>query len=71
MFFTSAMEMLHVGRDETKHEGHEFMEDLPRTLAAFWGNQLERIKQDVEGQVNRASTREGVMGTSGPIPAGQ
>jgi hypothetical protein len=44
-------------RDLSKHMCHELEQDLPRTLSAFWSNQLERIKQRVEIQLERTSIR--------------
>jgi hypothetical protein len=43
-------------KGEPRNDCHEQPQDIARTLAAFWGNQLERIKQRVEKQVSRAST---------------
>jgi hypothetical protein len=41
--------------NERKRECDQHAQGMPETLAAFWGNQLERLKRRVEGQVSRTS----------------
>ncbi len=43
-------------RDERKRDCDQPAQDMPRRLAAFWGNQLQRIKRRAEGQANETST---------------
>ena len=43
-------------RDERKHACDQPAQDIPGRLAAFWGNQLQRLKQRAEGQAKWTST---------------
>jgi hypothetical protein len=43
-------------RDEPRHECGERRQCVPKTLAAFWGNQLERIQKRAEQQAGSTST---------------
>jgi len=43
-------------RYERKRECDQLAQDMPRRLAAFWENQLQRIKRRTEGQANETST---------------
>lgn len=51
----SLVEVVSMERDKLKHECPGPTQDLPRTLSTFWANQLERIKERAEHQVNRKS----------------
>ena len=42
-------------RDERKRECDQPAQDMPRKLAAFWGNQLQRIKRRAEEQGSKTS----------------
>ena len=42
-------------REERKRECDQDAQDMSGRLAAFWGNQLERLKRRVEGQVSKTS----------------
>jgi len=42
---------------ERTRECDQPTQDMPRRLAAFWSNQLQRIKRRAEGQANETSTR--------------
>lgn len=43
-------------RDEQNRGCDQPAEDLPEKWAAFWGNQLQRLKRRAEEQANRTST---------------
>jgi hypothetical protein len=42
-------------RDNPRHECNESTQYLPKTPAAFWGKQLEQIKERAERQAGRTS----------------
>ena len=52
---SSVMGVVNMERDKPKHACHELAQDLPRALLTLWGNQLERLKEHAERQVNRGS----------------
>jgi hypothetical protein len=43
-------------RDERKRECDQPAQVISRRLAAFWGDQLQRLKRCAEGQANGTST---------------
>lgn len=44
-------------KDQRNHDYDPDAQDIPRRLAAFWGNQLQQIKRRAEGEANGTSTR--------------
>ena len=49
-------EVWHMEIDNRQHERERPAQDIPRELAAFWGNQLQRLKQRAEAQAKGTST---------------
>ena len=43
-------------RDERKCEHDQLAQTVPRSLVAFWDDQLERIKRTAEGHAKETST---------------
>jgi hypothetical protein len=43
-------------RNERKRECDQPAQDISRRLAAFWDNQLQRLKRRTEGQANGTNT---------------
>lgn len=55
-------------KDEPKHECDQPGQDMHRSLAAFWGNQLQRLKRRAEEQANGTSTSSASDGKFGLEP---